>query len=167
MKNLVLTVLSVFFFSTLQAQEKRASPLIKTSAEVNGTQISIEYGQPSKKGRDIFGALVPYGKVWRTGANEATVIEFSKDVKINGETVKAGRYALFTIPGESEWTIILNKVANQWGAYNYDASKDVLNVKVKAEQMKEVTEAFTIKISKTGLVELYWDTTGVEFQVEA
>lgn len=167
MKNLVLTLVSVFFFSNLQAQEKRASPLVKASAEVNGTQINIEYGQPSKKGRAIFGDLVPYGKVWRTGANEATVIEFSEDVTINGQVVKAGKYALFTIPGEEEWTIILNKVWNQWGAYNYDASKDVISFKVGVETKTEVTEAFTITISKKGLVELYWDKTGVEFKIEA
>jgi hypothetical protein len=167
MKNLVLTLVSVFFFSNLQAQEKRASPLVKASAEVNGTQINIEYGQPSKKGRAIFGDLVPYGKVWRTGANEATVIEFSEDVTINGQVVKAGKYALFTIPGEEEWTIILNKVWNQWGAYNYDASKDVISFKVAVETKSEVTEAFTITISKKGLVELYWDKTGVEFKIEA
>lgn len=167
MKNLVLTLLSIFFFSSLQAQEKRASPLVNAKATVNETEISIQYGQPSKKERTIFGELVPFDKVWRTGANEATVIEFSKDVKINGSLVKAGKYALFTIPGEEEWTIILNKVWNQWGAYNYDSNKDVLSFKVKSGSTSEVVEKFTITVSEEGVIEISWDKTAVEFKVEA
>lgn len=165
MKNLVLTLLSVFFLSSAHAQEKRASPLVKTQTQIGSLEISIQYGQPAKKDRDIFGNLVPYGKVWRTGANEATVIEFSEDVSINGETVKAGKYALFTIPGENEWTIILNSQWDQWGAYNYNSEKDVISFKVKSEKKDKVTENFTITISKDGLVEMYWDLTGVEFSV--
>ena len=167
MKNLILTLVSVFCISSLQAQEKRASPLVNAKATVNETVISIQYGQPAKKDRAIFGDLVPFDKVWRTGANEATVIEFSKDVKINGTLVKAGKYALFTIPGKEEWTIILNKVWNQWGAYNYDSNKDVLSFKVKSSTTSKVVENFTITVSEEGMIEISWDKTAVEFKVEA
>lgn len=165
----VLTLLFSFaLIGSLSAQEKRASPLITVDENIDGLEVHIEYGQPSKKGRTVFGedALVPFGKVWRTGANEATVIQFSDDVMIDGNKVKAGKYALFTIPGEKEWTIILNSVWSQWGAYNYDSSKDVLSFKVKAEKEKEVQEKFTITVSADGEVELSWDQTEVEFDIE-
>ncbi len=166
MQKLFSTLLAVFFFCSLSAQEKRASPLINVKQNIDGVEVKIQYGQPSKKGRTIFGELVPYGKVWRTGANEATVIEFSGDVSINDNTVAAGKYALFTVPGEKEWTIILNQVWNQWGAYNYDSKKDVLSIKVPVENKKEAMEKFTVTISEKGLVELYWDTVGVEFTIK-
>lgn len=166
MRNLFIVFLSFTLIGGLSAQEKRASPLMSAKQNLDGVNVSIDYGQPSKKGRDIFGALVPYGKVWRTGANEATVLEVSETVSINGSELKAGKYALFTIPGEKEWTVILNSVWNQWGAYNYDASKDVLSFKVPVETKKKSMEKFTISISKKGLVEMYWDTTGIEFKIE-
>ena len=166
MKKFLLSILTLFIFSGLQAQEKRASPLINTSQEIGNLEIKIQYGQPSMKGRTIFGDLVPYGKVWRTGANEATVIEFNQDVKINGQVVKAGKYALFTIPGEKDWTIIINSVWNQWGAYNYDSEKDVISFKVPAKQTKGSIEKFSIEISEKGIISLSWDTTQGYFEVE-
>lgn len=166
MKKFLLSILTLFIFSGLQAQEKRASPLINTSQEIGNLEIKIQYGQPSMKGRTIFGDLVPFDKVWRTGANEATVIEFTQDVTINGEVVKAGKYALFTIPGKKEWTIIINSVWNQWGAYNYDSEKDVLSFKVPAKQSKSPAEKFSIEISDKGVISLSWETTRVNFGVE-
>ena len=165
MKRIIAALFSILMVSSLSAQEKRASPLMNVKADVDGLGVSIQYGQPAKKGRVIFGELVPYGKIWRTGANEASVIEFSANAMVNGEKVKAGKYALFTIPGEKEWTIILNEVWNQWGAYNYDISKDVASFKVPAEQMKDVTENFTISISEDGNVTISWDMTSVTFEV--
>lgn len=166
MHKLLLSLFSLLFVFSLSAQEKRASPLMKASADLDGINISIQYGQPSKKDRDIFGSLVPYGKVWRTGANEASVIEFSEDVVINGTTVKAGKYALFTIPGKEEWTLILNSVWNQWGAYNYDSSKDVLKTQISSKSLGEVQEKFTISISKEGEVSISWDKTSAQFSIK-
>lgn len=166
MHKLLLSLFSFLFVFSLSAQEKLASPLMKASADLDGINISIQYGQPSKKDRDIFGSLVPYGKVWRTGANEASVIEFSEDVIINGSTVKAGKYALFTIPGKEEWTLILNSVWNQWGAYNYDSSKDVLKTQISSKSLGEVQEKFTISISKDGVVSISWDKTSALFSIK-
>jgi hypothetical protein len=100
---------------------------------VGGTEVMIKYAQPAVKGRLVFGtkaqkALVPYGEVWRTGANESTTIEFSNDVTVQGKKLAKGVYSLFTIPGETDWTIIFNKEAKMWGAYTYKAEKDVLRV---------------------------------------
>ncbi len=129
------------------------------------TYTKITYSQPHKHGRAIFGALVPYGQVWRTGANEATELTITKDIKINGLDLKAGTYSLFTIPGKESWTIILNSDLGQWGAYNYNSKLDVLRFDVPVVPVTEfVYEAFTILIdpknSKADLV-LAWDRTKV------
>jgi hypothetical protein len=116
------------------------------------------------KGREIFGNLVPYGKVWRTGANEASVIEFNKDVKLNGKLVKAGKYSLFTIPGEDKWIIILNSIWDQWGAYNYDESKDVARFEVEPKEV-ENHEKLNILLSSEGKMQIIWEETAVELQV--
>ncbi len=108
----------------------RASKNGKTECEIDGVGIVVEYGRPNVKGRDVWGALVPYGKVWRTGADEATTITFSADAMVEGQSLAAGTYALFTIPGEEEWTVIFNKVPAQWGAFRYDESEDALRVTV-------------------------------------
>ena len=165
MRKIVAVLFSILMISSLSAQEKRASPLMNVKADLDGLGVAVQYGQPSMKGRAIFGDLVPYGKIWRTGANEASFIEFSGNAMVNGEKVKAGKYALFTIPGEKEWTVILNEVWNQWGAYNYDSSKDVLTFKIPAEQIKASIEAFTIGISKDGELSIGWDTTVVAFMI--
>jgi hypothetical protein len=110
-------------------------------------------------------ALVPYGEVWRTGANEATTIEFSADVTVQGKALAKGVYSLFTIPGETEWTIIINKDPKQWGAYTYKAENDVLRVKAKPSE-HAMTEKFTIGVSATGQVTLDWDKTSVSFYVK-
>lgn len=153
---------------TAQAQDKaeRASPPKEASATVGGNEVTITYSAPQKKGRNVFGELVAYDKVWRTGANEAATISFSKDAKVGGKAVKAGKYGLFTIPGEKEWTIILNEVWDQWGAYNYDESKDVVRFTTKAQKMRGITEDFTIKVGKDGQVSMMWDDTSVSFKVE-
>ncbi|RMG72406.1 MAG: DUF2911 domain-containing protein, partial [Bacteroidetes bacterium] len=100
------------------------------SGSIGTAEITINYGSPAAKGRTLWGDLVPYGAVWRTGANEATTFTVSQDVTIEGQTLPAGTYSLFTIPGESDWTIIFNKTAEQWGAYEYDEAADALRVKV-------------------------------------
>jgi hypothetical protein len=158
MKNLLLTLfVSVITLGWAAAQAPKASP--RVTAE--GKNVSVAYGQPSKKGRVIFGELEAYGKVWRTGANEGTEITFKKDGKFGGKAVKAGTYTLFTIPGEKEWTIILNSELKQWGAYNYDKIKDknVVEVKVPAKKFSDVVEKLTFKVSDD-VLQMQWDKEG-------
>ena len=168
-KLFTLTLALVLVSLTAFAQgdkSNRPSPPAQAKQTVNGTDILIDYSQPSKKGREVFGKLVKYGKVWRTGANENTWIKVSKDVKVQGKTLKAGKYGLHTIPGENEWTIIFNTVSNEWGSYNYDESKDVLRVQAKSTKTSEVTEKFTIDIDAKGNVSMAWDKTKVAFTVK-
>lgn len=147
-------------------KSKRASPPAKVEQKVGDATIVIDYSQPSMKGREIYGGLVPYGKVWRTGANEATTFETDKDIMIEGKKLPAGKYALLTIPGEDEWTIIFNEKHEQWGAYDYDKSKDVLRVKAKPVETDE-TEKLKFDITKAGKVHLDWERTRVPFMLKA
>ncbi|WNJ18889.1 DUF2911 domain-containing protein [Pontibacter sp. G13] len=129
----------------------------------------VVYSRPAKNGRTIFGELVPFGDVWRTGANEATEITFMSDAKFGGKDVKAGSYSLFTIPGKDSWTIILSNQTNVWGAYNYDESKDALRVEVPVAKTDMTVENFSImftdRAKKSNLV-LAWDDTMVKIPVE-
>lgn len=128
----------------------------------------IVYSRPQKHERTIFGGLVPYGEVWRTGANEATEIDFFRDATFGGKHVKAGRYSLFTIPGEKTWTIILSSALDEWGAFSYDKSKDVLRVDAPVSQTEGEVEAFTIQFQGTppsGKLIFAWDRTWVEVPV--
>ena len=120
------------------------------------------YGQPSKKDREIFGKLVPFGEVWRTGANAGTEVTFKKDVNFGGAKVKAGTYTLFTIPTKDEWTVILNSELKQWGSYGYDKIKDknVASVKVKSMSSESVIEKLTITAEDTQ-ISIAWDQTVV------
>lgn len=133
--------------------------------------ITITYSRPDVKGRKIFGegTLQPYGEVWRTGANQATVIKFSDDVTIEGNKVPAGEYGLFSIPGKSEWTIILNKTAKQWGAYQYKQADDVLRFTVKPTAVKDLVETFTLQFNnvKPGTCDLgfAWEHTAVSMHL--
>ncbi len=161
-------VVSVVANAQHQAEDKskRASPPAAATATINGATLTINYSQPAVKGRNVWaGDLAPYGKVWRTGANEATTFEVNKDVSIEGKTLKAGKYALFSVPGEKEWVIILNAKANQWGAYNYKEADDVLRVTVPAKT-GDFTERFTITANNDGTVKLAWDKTVVVFKVK-
>ncbi|MEJ7683236.1 MAG: DUF2911 domain-containing protein [Segetibacter sp.] len=128
--------------------------------------VRVTYSRPKKNGREIFGKLVPYGKVWRTGANEATEIKFYQDVELGGKKVKAGSYALFTIPGEKEWTIILSNDLDYWGAYSYNDKNDVLRVTALPTELNSTVENFTIQFAskeeKQGVMKLAWEKTAVE-----
>jgi len=110
-------------------------------------KITLTYSRPNVKGRKIFGGMEPLGVVWRTGANAATRIKFTEDVKIEGKDLAAGEYGLFSVPGEKEWTIIFNKTGNQWGAYEYKESDDVLRVTVPTKALKEKVETLTMQFS--------------------
>jgi len=126
-------------------------------------KISVVYSRPNVKGRKIFGALEPYDKVWRTGANSATVVKFTEAVKVEGNDLAAGEYALFTIPGKTEWTIIFNKGTKEWGAYTYSEANDVLRVKVKPSVLKDKVETFTIQFASvydtSAQLQLAWENT--------
>ncbi len=147
---------------------QKASPAASASAKIGETTLTINYHQPSVKGRNVWdpaGSLAPFGKVWRTGANNAPSFEVSKDVTIEGKALKAGKYAIFTIPGEKEWVIIINKDFKQWGNYDYKESEDVLRVTVPAVAT-DMTERFTIKAEDSGKVTLAWDKLAASFIVK-
>lgn len=168
-KALSLILFAAIFAGTTtfaqQDKSKRASPPAKVSETLkSGAVITIEYSQPSLKGRDIL-TLAPFGKVWRTGANEATTFETSKDVTVEGKALPAGKYSLYTIPGEKEWTIIFNKTWNQWGTI-YKQEMDQLRVTVKADNDESMKEKLTFSIDKDGEVSIAWGKTEVEFKVK-
>jgi hypothetical protein len=144
------------------------SPADSAMVSTAGADIKVYYSRPSKRGREIFGKLVPYGEVWRTGANGATEIVFSKDVNFGGKAVKAGRYALFTIPTKDKWTVILSSKLGQWGAFSYNAKDDVVRVEATPAAQKDVTEMFIIKLDKAdkgASLVMMWDQTSVTVPV--
>jgi hypothetical protein len=148
-------------------KSKRPSPPAKvTETTNNGAVITIDYSQPAVKGREIGKDIAPYGKVWRTGANEATTFEVSKDVKVEGKSLPAGKYGLFTIPNKEEWVIIFNKTPNQWGAYKYAQGDDALRVNVKPTKAPQFTERMTFTVDKSGKVSLLWGDAKVDFTVQ-
>ena len=128
-----------------KAPKADKSPVDISYLKAGGETVAkVVYGRPQVNDREIFGKLVKYGKVWRTGANEATEIKFYQEVSIGGQTVAAGTYTLFTIPGEENWTIILNRQLDQWGAYRYDESQDALRIEVPSGEAKNKLESFAI-----------------------
>jgi Protein of unknown function (DUF2911) len=146
---------------------KRPSPAATASATVGTAMLKIDYSRPSVKGRKVWGEMVPMGQVWRTGANEATTFETDKPVMIEGKELPAGKYALFTIPGEKEWTIIFNKDAKQWGSYQYKQDKDALRVMVKPMKSEKLVEQLTFAIDPKGVVNFMWENVQVSFKVKA
>lgn len=147
------------------------SPTQTVSQEIGLGNVSVTYSRPNVKNRKIFGSLVPYDIVWRTGANTATQITFSEDMKLDGHSIPAGTYSLFTIPGKDEWTIIVNKAVKEWGAFSYDEKKDLFRFKVKPTQTPEKQESFTFffanTITNSTDLKLAWDHTVVPMQVTA
>lgn len=143
----------------------QASPTCTLKQRVGLTDVELVYSRPSVKNRAIFGAMVPYGKVWRTGANQATKVTFSTDVKLNGKDVPAGTYALMTIPGKDEWTVIVNKGPEGWSPYKYDAKQDLVRFTVKPISMPWSMETFTIDLNEirdeSAKLTMIWDKTKV------
>lgn len=174
-KLLFFTLITAFFFTTfnvsaqkaMEDKSKRASPpdsaIVTTKT---GLTIKISYGSPSVKGRAIGGnEIAPYGKVWRTGANEATVFEINKDVKIEGKLLRAGKYSFYSIPGEKKWIIIFNKIWHQWGTV-YKESEDALRVTVDTGTAPAFTEMLKFKAEKSGVVSFMWGDVKVSFKVK-
>ncbi|MDZ7605971.1 MAG: DUF2911 domain-containing protein [Cyclobacteriaceae bacterium] len=159
------------FTANAQVEMPSPSPTATISQKVGLTDVSIEYSRPSMKGRQIYGNLVPYGKIWRTGANMATKLTFGDDVKIAGKDLKAGTYALFTIPGEKEWTVIFNKNANQGGTADYKEEEDALRVTIPAINIAPTkVETFLINIedmkASSAVIEIIWESTVVQVPLE-
>ncbi len=170
---LLLSFFAFFSLNGIYAQD--FAPVDKSPADIclynikDTPQVKIVYSRPQLKSRQVFGKLVPYGKVWRTGANEATTIKFYKEVILGGRSIPAGEYSLFSIPGPEQWTIILNSQADQWGAYSYDDKKDVVRFNVPARKTTKAIEIFSIlmKESPDGVaVTMGWENTLVEFPVK-
>jgi hypothetical protein len=156
------TLLMAAVVGTASAQEKKEAPK-SPPATANNSFAEVSYSQPSKRGRVIFGELVPYGEIWRTGANMSTDITFKSDVEFAGKTVKKGSYAIFTIPEKDEWTVILNSQTKQRGASEYEQHKDknVVEVKVPVTHTTSVQEQFLISFDKDNLI-FTWDQTKVK-----
>jgi hypothetical protein len=171
--SIILLISFVLFTNSTEAQnnkqELRISPKAEVMQTVGFTDVRIVYSRPGIKGRTIWGKLVPYDAVWRAGANEATKITFSTDVTVEGKKLKKGSYSLFAIPGKNEWTLIFNKVADQWGAFEYNESDDELRVKVKTEKaIWQEWLSYTInKASDTSaVIRLEWEKIKVPFKIE-
>ena len=152
-----------------QIRTPRPSPSATLMQTVGLTDVTIKYSRPGVKGRAIWGALVPYDKVWRTGANEATTITFSDDVTVEGQKLPKGTYSLHTVPGQTQWGVIFNSVADQWGSYSYDAAKDVLRVNV-TPQAAPHAEWMTFEVPEmttdTAKVVLRWEKIAVPFTID-
>lgn len=162
-KSPILTTIAFAFIMLLTTNvnaqkfpglDKSPMDLASFSNKENNT-IKVYYSRPQLKGREL-SKLAPNGKVWRTGANEATEITFSKDMNIGGKSIKAGTYSLVTIPGEKEWTVIFNSAVNVWGAFSYDEAKDVARVKAKVTMADESLEAFSIAFDDKGTMHMGW-----------
>jgi len=168
MKTSTLILCLLFVTVVVFAQDDKASrpsPPAKATATVNGKTVTIDYSQPSVKGRKIWGELVPYGQVWRAGANETTAFTLSADATINGKPLPAGKYAFFVIPNEKEWTIIFNKTI-KWGAFTYKQEEDVLRVNVPVKKSSSPAEKLTYNVSPNGTVSLAWENAVAEFTVK-
>ena len=147
-----------------------ASPICTLQQRVGLTDIKVIYSRPSTKGREIFGGMILFDKVWRTGANTATQLAIDTAVKLNGVEIPAGTYALMTIPGRDQWTIIINKGAEQWGAYKYDESADLVRFKVEPVALNRAVETFTIEFDQltdvSATLKLVWDKVEVPIKLE-
>ncbi len=163
---IVVAVLVAAFFG-LKSFTKSKSPGETAKFDQNGLSVQVDYCRPYKKGREIFGKLEPYGKVWRTGANEATIFDVKQDVKIGDKALKAGKYTLWTIPNVDKWTIVLNSETGQWGT-NHDETKDILSVDVPVGKTASIIEQLTIDFTAAeGGTDMgiRWDNTEVKVPI--
>ena len=151
------------------AQGNRASPHETTELTLNGKKITVTYGRPYMKSRKIMGELVPFGQVWRTGADEASVLKTEADLMIGSLAVPKGSYAIFTLPSEIGWKLIVNKVADQWGAFKYDEKQDLGRVDMKVDKTSAPVEQFTISLAKSGaggVIKMDWENTSASVDIK-
>lgn len=170
-KFLFIAIVTLSFQATAQeAIKNRPSPTSIVAARYKDTYLKITYSQPHKRGRLIFGSLVPFGEVWRTGANEATEMTLTRDILINNSTLKAGTYSLFTIPDKESWIIIINSELGLWGSYNYNAKLDVMRFTIPTKTLQgAVYEPFTIVIEQKNNVAdivLLWDSIRIQIPIQ-
>ena len=169
---LIFCVVLVFIENTSAQnnnKQVRVSPKAMVKQTIGFTDVIIDYSRPGVKGRTIWGNLVPYNVVWRAGADEATKLTFSTDVKINGKSLKAGSYSFFVIPTKNNWTLIFNKVATQWGAFEYNESEDVFRIEVTPEDgnfQEWLSYTITKTVDNSAIIRLEWEKIKVPFTVE-
>src|SRR5579875_2477411 len=172
-KGLFLAVTALLLSTIVNAQGDKASrpsPPATATGTINGATITINYSSPAVKGRQIWGGLVPYNQVWRAGANEATIFETNRDIKVEGKNLPAGKYSLFAMPGEKEWTFIFNSETGQWGIKrtgeaNRDPAKDVLSVKVPSRKSGSFNERLTYVVTDRGFA-LRWENLEVPVDIK-
>jgi len=167
-----LALILFLSFYSLSAQDipTRPSPTAITTARYKDSYVKITYCQPRKRGREIFGKLVPFGEVWRTGANEATELTLTRDIFVKDTLLTAGNYSIFTIPNKDQWTIIFNKDLGLWGSYNYNPKMDMLRITVPVNTTgTEIFESFTIRFDQRNSVAdllLIWDKTKIVIPIQ-
>ena len=173
MQKLLLTAatgLLICGLASLSVAQERKSPHSTVSFDLGGHKVTITYGRPYMKGRKIMGGLVPYGQVWRTGVDEATTLETDAALDINGLKVPKGTYALFTMPAEATWTLIVNKTAKQWGAFSYKESADLGRTQMTVSKTSSPVEQFTITLTQAGsnaaTLKMAWENTEASVPVK-
>ncbi|MEQ9591491.1 MAG: DUF2911 domain-containing protein [Cyclobacteriaceae bacterium] len=167
-KKNILTLMVLLPLAVAGQMERRTSPLSMVTSRYKDTYLKITYSQPQAKERVVFGGLVPYGKVWRTGANEATELTVTHPITVNGTEINAGTYSIFTVPDKNKWTIIFNSDLGQWGSYNYNEKKDVIRFDVPVQKINQPEEAFKIQIdplNNKAIVSMRWEHTQVSFEI--
>ncbi|MFT2007172.1 DUF2911 domain-containing protein [Pontibacter sp. 13R65] len=166
--SLLMLMVSLLISVGANAQtdkENRPSPPATASGKIGQANITINYSSPSVKGRTLWGDKIPYGKVWRSGANEATTVEVDQDVTVEGKALPAGKYSFYTIPGEDQWTVIFNKTADQWGT-QYKEDQDALRVTVKPRKAAAMTERLVYEVKEPGII-LRWENLELPIAVKA
>lgn len=182
MKRISLIGVFALFACLVNAQELKFAPVDASAADIvyfplnvakakDGSVplIKVIYSRPAKKGRDIFGVLEQFGKVWRLGANESTEIRFYKRASIGGKVIKPGTYSLFAIPNKEKWTLIINKQTDRWGAFTYDETKDLLRIDVPVKTFEKPLQHFSITFTPFdggSMMVLAWDRTWVELPIK-
>jgi hypothetical protein len=170
-KRFALFICLIFTLTLFAAAQGKPSPAASASCDLGGGKnIKTDYSSPRAKGRKIYGALVPYGEVWRTGANDATTFVASADIKVGGKDVPAGNYTIFTVPGADKWTLIINKETGEWGIpYKYQ-SDELARVDMKVSKLPASVENFTIAYDKSGsgcTLRIDWETTRASVEISA
>ena len=170
-KIFILSAVFCYSYITAQIKTPQPSPTTTIVQKIGISNVIIDYSRPGVKKREIFGGLVPFNKIWRTGANKATKITFEENCIFGGAKVKKGSYSLFTIPGEEEWTVLLNRETELWGAGDYNEENEVLRIAVEPEETKDFTESFTIDFgnfkSFSAILSIKWANTLINVEIES
>lgn len=164
-KKIGVFLMAICMSAFANAQEKKASPAETATGKINGAAITVNYGSPSVKGRAIWGELVPYGEVWRAGANEATTFETDKEITVEGKKLPAGKYSFFVIPEKETATIVFNKEWKQWGSYKVNDKEEALRVKVTPKKSASLTEKLVYKVNKDN-VTLSWENWDIPVKIK-